>query len=295
MIASTAISAARSDASEIALFTNEEQPAAFSVSTGNEWLLGSPPSPPAPHYRIWLPNLLLAGAVAGVSFGTRPPRDARWADRNSFDEGIRDGLAGASRSTRAAAETATDVLFAALGVGLVADHMWLRHEYPSLRSLGVDSSWLLANQLATDTAKLSAGRRRPYVRPCRANPEYVGDCHGGRSDNASFYSGHASWTATLAGLLCARHLHRTEVSAVDYFVCGGAVGAGVATGLLRITAEQHYASDIFAAWGAGAVFGYILPVWFDYGSRPPHQATVQQSVQPLLGTRTIGLTYALRF
>jgi membrane-associated phospholipid phosphatase len=85
------------------------------------------------------------------------------------------------------------------------------------------------------------------------------------------------------------------VSAVDHLVCGGALGASVATGLLRLTAEQHYATDVLAAWSSGALFGYILPVWFDYGSRPRRQNPVTQSLQPLMRGNAMGLQYSLTF
>ncbi|HYD49750.1 MAG TPA: phosphatase PAP2 family protein [Terriglobales bacterium] len=263
-------------------------------SVASDWLIGAPPVSPAPHYRLWLPTLLVGTAYLAVAVASDPPRRARWSDENGFDDAIGDGVAGGSRGTRNAASAASDAVLAVAGAGLAADHLIMRRHYAALASLGIDSTWILANQLATEVAKNSAGRARPYVDPCRDDDEYVDECRSGRRDNASFYSGHASLAATFAGLLCARHMHRPERTWLDAAACGGGVGAGIATGLLRIAAEQHHATDVLAAWGSGALFGYALPLVFDYGRAEP-QAQVRHELGPLLATRVVGLQYSLSF
>ncbi len=263
--------------------------AAMDAACEPNLLLGNPPSPPYPYLRTWLPSLTIGTGLAAVQFAASPPSDARWDSRNDFDEGIRDGLKGGSRAQRDRAETASDVLLITSMVTLLGDEWWLREEYPLLRSVGADSSWLLATLLLTETSKVSVGRERPYVRPCRSNDDYVESCGGGRDRNASFFSGHTSLTATSAGLLCARHAARSDPGFVDWLVCGGAATASVTTGLLRITAEKHYASDVVVGWAAGALLGYVLPSWIDYSRASEGEA--RSSLVPVVSDDRVGVQY----
>jgi membrane-associated phospholipid phosphatase len=141
--------------------------------------------------------------------------------------------------------------------------------------------------------KRAAGRERPYVAPCALDPDYVSECGDGRGGNTSFFSGHAATTASLAGMICARHLHRAGRSAVDWWACGGAVAGSFTAGMLRLAADEHYATDVLAGWVSGAVFGYLLPsrFLFDRDGEPPAAA----AFTPLVGPRRYGLRFDLRF
>jgi hypothetical protein len=209
-------------------------------------LFGRAPFEPEEVQRLWAVYAVIGPGLAVLEIGAEPPRDARWEGENGFDDGIRDVFVGGSRSARSAAATASDVLFGGLGLALLLDEIWLRHETPVLRSLLFDGSWLITNELATRSAKVAAGRERPYVDPCAVDSDYVSDCNQGRDRNASFFSGHASRTATMAGLVCSHHLHRAASGWVDWLICGGAAAASAATGVLRVTAEEHHATDVLA-------------------------------------------------
>lgn len=253
----------------------------------------------------WVPLLLTLGATVGMQIGLDPPKESRWESRNSFDDGVRSALKGGSRGTREAAQDATDALFGALGATLVFD--WVYHcgvpaeggaagdapqHYGLLRSLRHDLAWFLANNVSTEVAKASFARQRPYVRPCSKNSDYISDCDSGSSDNASFYSGHASSTATLAGLLCARHMSREEVTTADKLLCGVPAVGAVATAILRIVGEKHFVTDVLAGWGSGAVFGYLLPTRYSYGNA---EAAPTQGFRPIRRSKTLGLEFAIRF
>lgn len=255
----------------------------------------APASAPPTATRIgWLPTILLAGAFAVTQFAIEPPKDSRWTDRNGFDSAIRRGLRSGSRGTRDAADLASDVLFGGLGGALAIDWWWLRHEYGLARSVQVDTRWFLGNNVLTRVAKVSAGRQRPYVQPCGVDRNYVSACGHGRDGNTSFFSGHASNAATLAGLLCARHLHRRERSTYDAVVCGGAAAGAVATGVLRIISEKHFATDIIAGWVVGGFLGYYLPSRFDYPGEPADSFALT-SIAPVIGRDYYGLQAGFRF
>jgi membrane-associated phospholipid phosphatase len=251
------------------------------------------PPPPRSWLRDWAPSLVLAAALATAEFAFDPPRDARWSDENGFDEGVRGALRGGSRGTRDRAALASDVLFGGMVFWLGADWYALRGEYGLSASVHRELPWLLGNNLATLTAKLGAGRARPFVAPCRSDPGYLANCDGGRSANTSFFSGHASNTAAIAGLICARHLHRVDPSAADRWSCGGAIAGSLATGLLRMTADMHYASDVLAGWASGALFGYVLPARAHY--RRERDPLDPRTLTPLVGPHVYGLRYDIRF
>lgn len=104
--------------------------------------------------------------------------------------------------------------------------------------------------LSTAAVKVLGGRQRPYVSQCRDNK--IGqDCFSSYR-NGSFFSGHASFAFTGAGLMCA---FRADA------MCpiGLAVAAAVAT--LRIVSHQHYLSDVAVGGIVGWASGYYLSKW----------------------------------
>lgn len=243
-----------------------------------------------PRGRSLLTLLLLAGTLAGVSLG---PDNAQlspgWTATNGFDEGIRNALVAKSASGRAAARISSDVLLASLGAGLVGDWIWLdkRGDYGLGRSVTTDSSWVLATLITTESVKSASRRPRPYVSECALDSGYVDACGSPGQFNRSFFSGHTSTSATLAGLICARHLALAKRDRTDWLICGGAASASLATGLLRITADQHYASDVLVGWGVGVAFGYVLPRVFDYrGKNGPFSRI---AMVPIAGQRQWGM------
>ena len=98
----------------------------------------------------------------------------------------------------------------------------------------------------------------------------------------------------MAGLICARHLHRPNRSAVDWWACGGALAGAFTTGILRISADQHFATDVLTGWASGALFGYLLPTHFKFRPLDEKRAALQ-AFTPLVGPRVFGLRVELRF
>lgn len=269
-----------------------------SFALTHPWALSAaaaaPLGPPSATWQGWIPSLLLLGAFVGVQVAAEPPKEPRWSSRNSFDDGARDVFKGGSRSTRDDAKLASDILLIGMAGTLVGDWWWLRREYGFFRSAQVDSRWLFANAIVTRTLKVSAGRERPYVRPCSDDGDYVSSCGGRRDGNAGFFSGHASNTSMIAGILCARHLNRRKTGMADMLVCGGAAAGAITTGVLRMTAERHFMTDVLAGWVVGLVFGYFLPSHFDYGSANPGPLSFA-AVTPVVGRDYYGLRYGFRF
>ena len=68
----------------------------------------------------------------------------------------------------------------------------------------------------------------------------------------------------------------------------------ITTGFLRMTAEQHFMTDVLAGWAVGAVFGFVLPTWFDYGDGPGGPLSLT-AISPEIGRDYYGVRYAFRF
>jgi membrane-associated phospholipid phosphatase len=264
------------------------------------WLERCPASPPpgtgAPPGRSLLTLVLLGGTLAAVALAPEAdPFSPRWTSKNGFDTSARSALVGSDRDMREAASLASDILLAGLGVGLAADWLWQSRagRYSFGHSAATDTSWVLGSLLATTSFKWIAGRQRPYVEPCSQSLLYVSSCLDTGDWNASFFSGHASLSATLAGLICARRLALESRSGTDWAICGGAVATSGAVGLLRVTADRHWMTDVLVGWSMGALFGYVLPRVFDYHG--PGGPFSRVSVVPMAGTRRWGMLFALDF
>jgi membrane-associated phospholipid phosphatase len=119
-------------------------------------------------------------------------------------------------------------------------------------------------------------RERPDATQCkRDNPD--GSCPG---DTESFWSGHTTISATSAGLVCANHARMPLWGhpVADAGACVLATSSAVATGVTRIAADRHYATDVLAGFGLGFGIGYAVPTLLHYTR--DKDSTVSVSVTP---------------
>jgi membrane-associated phospholipid phosphatase len=113
---------------------------------------------------------------------------------------------------------------------------------------------LAANIAVTDVVKRLVGRPRPYAhfhRPYRPEDLVKDDAH------YSFYSGHSSTSfamAVAAGMLSHYHGYRNEAT-----VWATGLTLATTTGVLRIAADQHYATDVIVGAAAGGFVGWLVP------------------------------------
>lgn len=96
---------------------------------------------------------------------------------------------------------------------------------------------------------------------------------GTANDFRSFYSGHATATATTAGLVCVHHQHLPLFGGgfADLAPCLLMIGVSATTGVLRLVYDEHWASDVMVGWADGVLSGYVLPslLHFGFGSGHP--------------------------
>ncbi len=115
--------------------------------------------------------------------------------------------------------------------------------------------------LTTTLLKMFVKRERPWTGHC--DPSSDATC----KSSDSFLSGHTSMTFTSAGLTCAHHqaLAPYGNAWADGGACVAALGVASVTGALRVVADKHYASDVFAGAALGLASGYLLPKLLHYG------------------------------
>jgi membrane-associated phospholipid phosphatase len=241
----------------------------------------------------WLEGLTTVAAGAGtLVLALQPPtQDARWQGGILFDGSVRDAVRLESAKSRQRARYIGDLTYRTAPVlPLLVDPLlvaWFIHRDSraalNMAGFGIEA-FSYAGLLSFISTRISA-RERPDSVECRSrHPDGTG-CGG--VDTESFWSGHASIAATSAGLTCANHryLPLWGHPAADAIACALASSAAVTTGMSRLAADRHYASDVLLGMGLGFGIGYAVPVLLHY-SRKKTRVTV--SVTACTG-RCLGL------
>lgn len=244
-------------------------------------------------------GLWFAGTGA-ISFGASA--SSRWGSVNELDEGIRSGLRGGNTTRRKNADDASDWLLG-LSIGVLPTAAVVR---PLFRDrpdcfeaydLLTDFAESVAlTVMLTEAAKTISGRKRPYTQECdRLRPPSDTSC-GSSDRKKSFFSGHASLAATGAGLTCAWSVKRRvwgDSLAARAMPCVLGSGLALTTGLLRLSADKHWGTDVLTGWAVGAVVGYF-DTWgpfdlltFEAGGTAAEPAVVGQ-LTPWTGGDVLG-------
>lgn len=212
---------------------------------------------------VLLPVLGAGMLVTGLTAtGTTTPS---WRGRNGFDDGIRDALRG-GETTRDVARITSDVLFIGMSLyPVVVDTFVLAG--------GVHRRWDVALRIAVTygEAGLSAGlltvlsqglvgRGRPLVDRCAENPDYDPMCDTNQLSR-SFFAGHNAAAFNAAGVVCQNQvdweLYGSRAGGIA--ACAGTLTLATATGVLRIVADKHWASDVLVGTGVGLGTGLFVP------------------------------------
>jgi membrane-associated phospholipid phosphatase len=208
------------------------------------------------------------------------PKRANWTGGILFDNWARRTFVSDSPSVQNAAAVYSDnMMLASMIAPLVIDNYVV--------TLGIHANADVAGQMfiinlqslgltgfLSLLAEHAVARQRPFVPYCGADG-HVRNAEGqtllnscsGPSDNQSFYSGHAAITATMAGLTCVHHQHLPLYGGgvADLAPCLVMISASITTGLARLMADKHWASDVVLGWSIGTFSGYVLPSILHYG------------------------------
>jgi hypothetical protein len=265
--------------------------------------------------RVRLPEVIAAAAltIGDTAFEefVPLPGKATWRGGILFDDWARQEFRGRTLQEQSDASTLTDIFFkgGALVPFVMDDYFAAAsiHENASLalQLTVIDFEALGFAGLVSLGAEHSIGRARPYTEDCGstgvirdANGNILHQC-GGANDNRSFFSGHATSTATVAGLVCVHHQHLPLFGGgfADLAPCLVMIGVSVATGILRLVYDEHWASDVIIGWADGAFSGYVLPslLHFGFGSGHPiaevHAGNLEMipTIRPYPGGAGLGL------
>ncbi|HEX2880588.1 MAG TPA: phosphatase PAP2 family protein, partial [Polyangiaceae bacterium] len=181
-----------------------------------------------------------------------------WCTTNGFDRTLR-GLfvmRGASRTAATASKVLSWGAVPALAVvGIVAPAM----EADSARFALQDSVILLSSLLletgVTQGTKKLADRRRPGFHYGRAEETEAHDQP--EEEFASFYSGDTAWAFTAVSASTTLAVQRGYWTAPYIATLGGGLALG--TGILRISADMHWATDVLSGAAVGTAVGIGVP------------------------------------
>jgi membrane-associated phospholipid phosphatase len=194
------------------------------------------------------------------------PGRAGWTAHNGFDEGVRGALRLGSRSARDAANTAGDALMGALIAAPVLDvfaTLGLRdRRWEALwQSEVINLESFTFTGLVASVMENAIRREKPFVRNCGQ-----GRCEDDDDHNRSMPSGHVAFAFTGAGLLCTHHAFQSLYAdpAAERAACATSLGLAAATGVLRIMADRHYATDVLTGSLVGIFSGFVLPRLLHY-------------------------------
>jgi membrane-associated phospholipid phosphatase len=231
-----------------------------------------------------------------MSQGTEP----RWTGGVLFDDGARDAFRARSADGRVRAGRWSDylslaapavALFDTLVIPLADDGNWDVLWQMSVIDLEAAS----VSGLLTRWPERTARRARPDLAECEKDPNYDNLCF--RGETASFPSGHTSSAFTAAGLVCAHHAHLALYGggAPDVAACIGTSSFALTTGVLRLMADRHYASDVLVGAMVGAGAGFALPMLWGYSNERPSNDAASFVILPLASPGVIGMGAHGRF
>jgi len=230
-----------------------------------------------------------------------PPDRPSWEGNNAFDDTIRGWLRASSyQGRRVAATVSDDLVLAGTAFPFAVDLpvVMFIHGQPGVmwQMLMMDLEANAVAGVVNNTLFHYGGRARPNTQSCNADASYDPYC-GSPGDNASFPSGHVLTIATAAGLVCVHHRYLPIYGsdAADTGSCVLMSAATVATGIARIVADRHFATDVLSGALIGFGSGYGLPWLLHYRTddmRGSGKAGPSIALLPMAGPGLVGLSVA---
>lgn len=248
----------------------------------------------------------LAGSLLATELFWPAAEQPRWQKPILFDDAVRDALRIDAASGRNTAANVSDVIVA-WGVvhTAIVDPLlvaWGARQAPDVawQMVTIDAQAYALSLLLSEVTKRVFARARPWAveENCDENPG-AGECASGYP-NHSFFSGHATVSATSAGLLCAHHtqLNLYGNAVLDVGTCVLAVAGTALTGALRIAADNHWTTDVLVGHAVGYASGYLLPTLLYYQAprvTPGDDPGTRVTAVPMISGQSLGLSVLGQF
>jgi membrane-associated phospholipid phosphatase len=200
----------------------------------------------------------VVGAFVALSVAAGDPATAcRWCATNRFDDAVRRLLVQRAPHDAAVASHALSMIAApalAFGAVIVPALGRRRGRHALQDSVIVLNAFLLVTGLADGVKKLT-DRTRPGVFHGR-----VGEIEASAAPlehYVSFFSGDTAWAFVLGAAAATLAQLRGYGWSRRVALAGAAIGA--ATGVLRVAADMHWATDVLAGAAVGTLVGVALP------------------------------------
>lgn len=225
-----------------------------------------------PGARFSVGDAIVTGTGAAVALTTAivPPQPKHFYGGVLFDEGARNALRLPTSTGRFIARDASDVILSLEATwpffvdAVITTWGWRGSADAAAQMALVDAQALAIVTAVQGVTNTLASRERPYGRDCGTEvlPEKNTDCESS-SRYRSFFSGHAAFAFTSAGLICVHHvkLGLLGSTTADVTACVVAYAGAAATATLRTVGDMHYASDILVGAVVGGVVGLAVPLW----------------------------------
>jgi membrane-associated phospholipid phosphatase len=243
---------------------------------------------------------IAAGVGTLVLFAVGPVTEPRWRGGILFDDAVRSAVRAEDPSHRNTLALVGDATYYAAPiipfvVDTVVVSLLAKSDAKLAKNLALVSleAFSYAGVLSFAATQISA-RERPFVTQCL-------DDEGGdesrcelESRTEAFWSGHTTISAASAGLVCANHMHIALWGhrAADAMACGVASALAATTGVTRLVADQHYATDVIAGGAVGFTIGYAVPTLLHYAAAKP---APRMALTPVLSSGVTGLGMAGSF
>ena len=201
---------------------------------------------------------LLGGTMLGRSL-IGQPETSRFKNTNRMDVRGRDRLRLGERGSHII-DSISDFTLYSLMLWPVMDAAMIgifdRNPRLAGQLMLMNAQALAMTSFTVGITKTAAGRLRPFQSDC--DPAVDPECE---EVGASFFSGHTSSAFTGAGLVCVQHRHLDIYGGGwgDKAACGMALTAATATGIFRMMADRHWASDVVVGAAVGLISGWLIP------------------------------------
>jgi membrane-associated phospholipid phosphatase len=239
-------------------------PAGAFAQAGPDWPAGARRAQPVEYVATGVLTL------SAYLLGLYRPDEYRTSGPWLFDRAARDSLRLRSEQGRIAADVASDIALWAVVTYPIADALLagtiLRADSRVPTEMAIQTTLVLSATAAlTYLTKDLVARERPVRRACRVYAGYAPDC-ANDVPALSFFSGHAALSFAAATMACVHHreldLYGQETA--DAVACAVPLGLAAGVALLRVIADQHYATDIIVGAAVGALSGLGLGLLLHY-------------------------------
>ena len=236
-----------------------------------------------------------AAALALAAFALPSPQRCSWCKPTALDQALHSPWPASHR--RAAANYSHLLSFGMIPAGALDASMTLplAHSEPhrhAFENVAIVSEAVLVNMALTLTLKKLVARRRPafFYGRSRSGEFRV---HPGQ-ENVSFPSGDTSIAFSFASAATTVAFLRGYPEAPYVLATGATLSTGVA--LLRVAADVHWPTDVFAGAVLGTLVGVGMPLLLHRRvNDEDNAATMSTPLRPSAPTRPPGFLYSASF